>query len=185
MTVCFMPDAIIRPLAFRLVFIIPSDMQALTAFLELPPVKTQQYKALPRDHAYGVKHFRDIRTWLVAEGPWRSTCTGFDAEYKVKGTHPMGGAVSLLWHEQAGPVFAATTNRYALIEAPNMQSNSRKYIMSGTPRVEWCNTERFTVIWTTWIRILLILRKRICTVSMSIPIWWMPTSRLRFRERFP
>jgi len=48
----------------------------------------------------------------------------------------MGGAVSLLWHEQAGPVFAATTNRYALIEAPNMQSNSRKYIMSGTPRVE-------------------------------------------------
>ena len=48
----------------------------------------------------------------------------------------MGGAVSLLWHEQAGPVFAATANRYALIEAPNMQSNSRKYIMSGTPRVE-------------------------------------------------
>lgn len=110
--------------------------KALTAFLELPPVKTQQYKALPRDNAYGVKYFRDIRTWLVAEGPWRSTCTGFDAEYKVKGTHPMGGAVSLLWHEQAGPVFAATTNRYALIEAPNMQSNSRKYIMSGTPRIE-------------------------------------------------
>lgn len=58
--------------------------KALTAFLELPPVKTQQYKALPRDNAYGVKYFRDIRTWLVAEGPWRSTCTGFDAEYKVK-----------------------------------------------------------------------------------------------------
>lgn len=42
--------------------------KALTAFLELPPVKTQQYKALPRDNAYGVKYFRDIRTWLVAEG---------------------------------------------------------------------------------------------------------------------
>lgn len=110
--------------------------KALTAFLELPPLKAPQYKSLPRDNAYGVKYFQDIRTWLVAEGPWRSTCTGFDAEYKVKGTHPMGGAVSLLWHEQAGPVFAATTNRYALIEAPNMQSNSRKYIMSGTPRVE-------------------------------------------------
>lgn len=48
----------------------------------------------------------------------------------------MGGAVSLLWHEEAGPVFAATTNRYELIEAPNMQSNSREYLMSGTPRVE-------------------------------------------------
>lgn len=81
----------------------------------------------------------------------------------------MGGAVSLLWHEQAGPVFAATTNRYALIEAPNMQSNSRKYIMSGTPRVEWCNTERFTVIWTTWIRILRILKKRYAPFPCQYP----------------
>lgn len=48
----------------------------------------------------------------------------------------MGGAVSLLWHEQADLAFAATTNRHALIEVSNMQSNSRKYIMSGTPRVE-------------------------------------------------
>lgn len=110
--------------------------KALTAFLELPPAKVEPYKALPRDEAYGVKFFRDIRTWLVAEGPWRATFTGYDAEYKVKGTHPMGGAISLLWHAQAGPIFAATMNRYTLIEAPNMQSNSRKYIMSGTPRVE-------------------------------------------------
>lgn len=110
--------------------------KALTAFLELPPVAETARKALPRDAAYGMKHFRDIRTWLLAEGPWRATFTGFDAEYKVKGTHPMGGAVSLLWHAQAGPVFAATMNRYTLIEAPNMQSNSRKYLMSGTPRVE-------------------------------------------------
>lgn len=111
--------------------------KALTAFLELPPVGETARKALPRDAAYGMKHFRDIRTWLLAEGPWRATFTGFDAEYKVKGTHPMGGAVSLLWHAQVGPVFAATMNRYTLIEAPNMQSNSRKYLMSGTPRVEW------------------------------------------------
>lgn len=110
--------------------------KALTAFLELQPAKTQLYKVLPRDNAYGIKFFQDIRTWLIAEGPWRSTFTGFDAEYKVKGTHPMGGAVSLLWHKQAGPIFAATTNRYELIEAPNMQSNAREYIMSGTPRVE-------------------------------------------------
>lgn len=110
--------------------------KALTAFLELPPVEVKPHNTLPRDTAYGVKFFQDIRTWLVAEGPWRATFTGYDAEYKVKGTHPMGGAVSLLWHEQAGPVFAATMNQYTLIEAPNMQSNSRKYIMSGTPRVE-------------------------------------------------
>lgn len=110
--------------------------KALTAYLEQQPLSVHAVNSIPRDAAYGVKFFKDIRTWLVAEGPWRATLTGYDAEYKVKGTHPMGGAVSLLWHEQAGPVFAATTNRYSLIEAPNMQSNSRKYIMSGTPRVE-------------------------------------------------
>lgn len=110
--------------------------KALTAFLELPPVKETSPKPLPRDAAYGMKYFRDIRTWLLSEGEWRATFTGFDAEYKVKGTHPMGGALSLLWHAQAGPVFAATMNRYTLIEAPNMQSNSRKFLMSGTPRIE-------------------------------------------------
>ena len=30
--------------------------------------------------------------------------------------------MSLLWHEVAGPLFASTTNRYHLIESPNMQS---------------------------------------------------------------
>lgn len=112
--------------------------KALTAMLELKPAKVRKSGALPRDAEYGVKFFRDIRTYLISEGDWRATLTGFDAEYKVKGTHPMGGAVSLLWHRDLGPVFAATTNRYELIEAPNMQSNAREYIMSGTPRVEMC-----------------------------------------------
>lgn len=97
----------------------------------------------------------------------------------------MGGAVSLLWHEQAGPVFAATTNRYALIEAPNMQSNSRKYIMSGTPRVEMV---QYGTIYSNLDDLdtdITYTKEKIRTVSMSIPIWWMPTSRLRFRERFP
>ncbi|MEY8686128.1 hypothetical protein AB9N12_08275 [Bacteroides sp. AN502(2024)] len=111
--------------------------KALASFLEQPPVKTNALKKLPRDSVYGVKHFKDIRTWLLSQGDWRATFTGYDAEYKVKGTHPMGGALSLLWHAQAGPVFAATMNRYQLIEAPNMQSNARNYLMGGTPRVEW------------------------------------------------
>lgn len=110
--------------------------KALASFLELPPLKTEPSKELPRDAEYGVKYFRDIHTWLISQGAWRATFTGYDAEYKVKGTHPMGGALSLLWHSQVGPVFAATMNQYKLIEAPNMQSNTRKYLMGGTPRVE-------------------------------------------------
>lgn len=110
--------------------------KALASFLELPPLNTEPSKELPRDAEYGMKYFRDIHTWLISQGAWRATFTGYDAEYKVKGTHPMGGALSLLWHSQAGPVFAATMNQYKLIEAPNMQSNTRKYLMGGTPRVE-------------------------------------------------
>lgn len=48
----------------------------------------------------------------------------------------MGGALSLLWHEKAGPIFAATMNSYQLIEAPNMQTSNRQYLMGGTPRIE-------------------------------------------------
>ena len=110
--------------------------KALASFLEQKALPHYPEVALPRDAAYGVKFFKDIRTWLVAEGPWRATVTGYDAEYKVKGTHPMGGAISMLWHREAGPLFAATMNQYQLIEAPNMQANSKKYLMSGTPRIE-------------------------------------------------
>lgn len=110
--------------------------KALTSFLEQPAMKGVSSAPLPRDAAYGVKFFQDIRTWLCAQGPWRATLTGYDAEYKIKGTHPMGGALSMLWHEQAGPIFAATMNKYQLIEAPNMQSNMRRYLTGGTPRVE-------------------------------------------------
>lgn len=110
--------------------------KALASFLELPSVKMTSLEKLPRDSVYGVKFFKDIRTWLLSQGDWRATFTGYDAEYKVKGTHPMGGALSLLWYAQAGPIFAATMNQYKLIEAPNMQDNVRKYLMGGTPRVE-------------------------------------------------
>lgn len=109
--------------------------KALASFLEQPVIEIQR-KPLPRECSYGIKYFGDIRTWLVAQGAWRATITGYDAEYKVKGTHPMGGALSLLWHEKAGPIFAATMNSYQLIEAPNMQTSNRQYLMGGTPRIE-------------------------------------------------
>ena len=112
--------------------------KALASFLEVEtlPSTTHSFAGLPREQAYGVKHFPDIRTWLIAQGDWRATLTGYDAEYKVKGTHPMGGAMSLLWNRQTGPVFAATMNRYHLIEAPNMQVCYNERQMGGTPRME-------------------------------------------------
>lgn len=112
-----------------------SHAKALASFLSLP-VETPPHGLLPREANYGTKYFKDINTWLVAENDWKATITGFDAEYKVKGTHPMGGAMSMLWHKNTGPVFAATMNKYTMIEAPNMQSYLQENKMSGTPRVE-------------------------------------------------
>ena len=109
--------------------------KALASFLN-QPVVTPAPVPLPRDKAYGAKRFEDINTWLVSEGEWRATVTGFDSEYKVKGTHPMGGVLSMLWNKQIGPVFAATMNLYTLIEAPNMQAYTQPHRMSGSPRIE-------------------------------------------------
>lgn len=109
--------------------------KALASFLN-QPIVTPAPTPLPRDAAYGVKHFKDIHTYLVAQDDWRATVTGFDSEYKVKGTHPMGGVLSMLWNKQVGPIFAATMNRYTLIESPNMQAYTQKHQMAGTPRIE-------------------------------------------------
>lgn len=109
--------------------------KALTAFLN-QTVYTPQRVSLPRDSAYGIKFFKDINTALVAVSDWRATITAFDAEYKVKGTHPMGGVLSMLWHKSVGPVFAASMNEYSMIEPPNMQSYKEDVRMSATPRVE-------------------------------------------------
>lgn len=43
----------------------------------------------------------------------------------------------MLWHEKFGPIFASTTNMYKMIEAPNMQHVNRKYIVGGSPRLEF------------------------------------------------
>lgn len=106
--------------------------KALASFLNLELIP-YTVMALPRDKESFVKHFPDINTWLVSKDDWRATVTGFDAEYKVKGTHPMGGVLSLLWHKKYGPVFAATKNKYSMVEAPNMQAYTQSDQMAGTP----------------------------------------------------
>ena len=94
----------------------------------------------------------------------------------------MGGALSLLWHAQAGPVFAATMNQYKLIEAPNMQSNTRKYLTGGTPRIEliqngvaYSNLDDLNTSITCQERKLAHLP--------YIPIWLISTNKLRCREK--
>lgn len=113
-------------------------IKALTTILdhERPTVK-EEGKMLPRESAYGLRFFEDIQTWLIATGKFRATVTGYDREYKaMHNGHASGGALTMLWHEQTGPLLVASMNSYQLVEAGNMQPNNDPHTMALTPRVE-------------------------------------------------
>ena len=92
---------------------------------------------LPRETVKGMRFFSDIQTWLIAAGAYRATVTGYDREYKdFKNGHPSGGALSLLWHQQAGPILVASMNEYQLYEKDNMQADTDPLSMPLTARIE-------------------------------------------------
>jgi hypothetical protein len=108
-----------------------------------PPKTAPQ---LPREQIYGVKSFADIATHLVSIGPWRATVTDYDWEYvetvqtggggNTGGGHATGGALTMLYHQQLGPILAASMNQYSLIEISNQQQFIDKPHMTLTPRIE-------------------------------------------------
>jgi hypothetical protein len=101
------------------------------------PEKTIEKVQLPREKAYGSKFFSDIQTGLIAKGKFRATVTGYDRNYKdFKGGHASGGALSMLWHEKAGIILAASMNEYQLYEANNMQQDTDPLSTCLTPRIE-------------------------------------------------
>lgn len=116
-------------------------IKALTAILDHPPVAPAPGASkivLPREETYGVRAFDDIQTWLISQGGFRATITGYDKEYKkTKNGHATGGALTLLWHEKTGPLLSASMNEYQLFETGNMQPDTDPLSMPLTPRIEW------------------------------------------------
>ncbi|WP_201980141.1 hypothetical protein [Hymenobacter rubidus] len=114
-------------------------LKALTTILDQPAAVAPDLRRvrLPREQAYGSRYVRDIATWLLAQGPYRATVTGYDCEYNTyRNGHASGGALSLLWHEKAGPLLAASMNAYQRFEAGNMPPDSAPPAPCLTPRVE-------------------------------------------------
>jgi hypothetical protein len=115
-------------------------IKALTTILDhkkVEPKINPSKIVLPREEKYGVRDFSDIQTWLIAYGWFRATVTGYDKEYKkTKGGHATGGALTMLWHEKAGPLLTASMNEYQLIEAGNMQADPDPQSICLTPRIE-------------------------------------------------
>lgn len=99
---------------------------------------------LPRDKPYGVKEFPEIQTWLISKGPWRASVTDYDWIYKKTIMHASGGALSMLWHESAGPLLTASLTEWSMNEPHNMQPVTDKFSMPLTPRLEIvCGDRRF------------------------------------------
>jgi hypothetical protein len=90
---------------------------------------------LPRETATGVRAFADIDTYLVASGSWRATVTGYDW-ISPPGGHATGGALSLLWHEAAGPLLVSSMEKYQRMEPDNQQLLRNTPDIPLIPRVE-------------------------------------------------
>jgi hypothetical protein len=109
---------------------------------------------LPRDQPYGLKSFPEIATHLASIGPWRATITGYDFEYIERvqsggggaggGGHASGGALSLLYHQQLGPILTASMTEYQMIEISNQQVHLDKPHMCLTPRIELAGKQTCT-----------------------------------------
>jgi hypothetical protein len=110
--------------------------------------------SIPRDEAYGSRSFPEIATHLATVGPWRATVTGYDFEYIERvqsggagasgGGHASGGALSLLYHQQLGPILTASMTEYQMVEISNQQVHLDKPHMCLTPRIELAGKQTCT-----------------------------------------
>jgi hypothetical protein len=130
---------------------------ASAAAVEKPaslPLTPSPRLTLPRDEPYTLKSFPEIATHLAAIGPWRATVTSYDFEYIERvqsggggaggGGHASGGALSLLYHQQFGPILTASMTEYQMIEISNQQVHLDKPHMCLTPRIELTDKQTYT-----------------------------------------
>ncbi len=109
---------------------------------------------LPRDEPYGLKSFASVGTRLAAIGPWRATVTEYDFEYtehvqpgagNLGGGHVSGGALSILYHQELGPILAASMTEYLMVEIANQQEFREGSRMDLAPRLEYASgNQRYT-----------------------------------------
>jgi hypothetical protein len=116
-------------------------------------LKSTERHLLPRDETYSVRSFPEIGTYLAAVGDWRATITENDWEYVEKvqsgsggggGGHATGGALTILFHKNLGPVLTASMTEYQIIENSNQQTFRDAAHMTLTPRVECAVSETYT-----------------------------------------
>lgn len=76
--------------------------------------------ALPREVQQGLRTFPSMDVALAAAGPWRATFSASDA-FPGRCDALSGGCLSLLWHQEMGPVVCGTMPVYRYPEWVNQQ----------------------------------------------------------------
>ena len=95
-----------------------------------------QLPPLPGETLDGERYFPTIHTRLLARAGWHATVTDYDYQY-LEGGHPTGGAISLLWNAQWGPVLFGGMDPYRQNEPNNMQMPRYQFGICPTPRLAW------------------------------------------------
>jgi hypothetical protein len=132
-----------------------SHAKALATVLDRADAKliSTERQPLPCDVASGLKHYPEIATHLATIGPWRATVTGYDWEYVERvqasggtggGDCASGGAMSLLYHRDLGPILIASMTEYQIIEIANQQTFRDYPHMTLTPRIECRSNAAYT-----------------------------------------
>ena len=96
---------------------------------------------LPSDRPQMLKYYPELDTYRAACGPWRMDVCAYD--FSSRAPHASGGCVSLLWHENAGPLIAAGAMDDTLYEPHNQQIPVHPELRrSGCPRLETVGEDR-------------------------------------------
>ena len=95
---------------------------------------------MPRERRDRVVDFPTMDVKLASVGPWRATFSASDATLFPNQARKMstgGGSPTLLWHEKAGLMLAATQADFFFVEPTNQQETRKeRAILSTTPRLE-------------------------------------------------
>jgi hypothetical protein len=113
-----------------------SRARSLACFIHNFPEDIISSAPLPRSEQIGVQYFSDINSYQLSQGSWRTTITDYDWFYRApSGTslHASGGAISMLWHNIYGPVYAAGLTENVIIEPDNTPTNIDPNIIIMTP----------------------------------------------------
>lgn len=111
-------------------------LKTLPFFLE-EPLSSSGDEPLPVDSSFGVKRFPTCGATLVGVGAWRASFSENDVYFvDDNGKSTGGGSLTLLYHRQIGPLFAASMPAWSVVERMSMQEQTKDDVTRClTPRL--------------------------------------------------